>query len=95
MNIDEDYVSEINKIVNNNIVTQFDRKTNFERRKNINADLYNIINNIAIMKNYIRLRAFKFFVNTIYNKINVNRFILYYFKCYKNSKFFIKLYIEL
>ena len=85
----------MNEIIDNNIVTQFNRKTNFKKRKNMNIDFYNIINDNAKMRNYIRLRALKFFINTIYNKINVNQLILYCFKCYKNFKFFIELYVEL
>lgn len=72
MNINKGYINEINEIVDNNIITQFNRKTNFEKYKNMNVNLYNIINNNAKTRDCIRLRAFKFFINMIYNKANVD-----------------------
>lgn len=95
INIDEDYANEINEIIDNNIITQFSHKTDFKRRKNINVNFYNIINNNARARDCIRLRALKFFANTIYNKANVNRLISYYFKCHKNFKSFIESHVEL
>ena len=72
MNIDENNVNKMNNIVNNKIIIKFDYKINFKKCKNMNINFYNIINNIERVKNYIQLRVFKFFVNMIYNKININ-----------------------
>ena len=63
--------------------------------RNINVDLYKIINRIASEKEYIRLRVFEFFANTIYVEMNITKFNLYYFKYYINFKYPINLYIEL
>ena len=95
MNNDKSDASEANKIINNNIISYFDRKTNNERRRDININLYNIINEIDRLRNYIRVRALRFFVNETYSEKSVNRFTLYYFEYYIDFRSSIELYTKL
>ena len=94
-NSDKNNVSEANKITNSNIISYFNRKTNDERRRDIDINLYNIINNIDRLENYIRVRALRFFANKIYDNKNVNRLTLYYFEYYIDFKSSIELYTKL
>ena len=94
-NNDENNVSETNKIINNDIISYSNRKTNDERRRDINANLYNIINNIDRLRNYIRVRALRFFADKTYDNKNVNRLTLCYFEYYINFKSSIELYAKL
>ena len=94
-NSGENNVSEINKIINNDIILYFNYKTNGERRRDINTNFYNIINNIDRLKNYIRIRALRFFANKIYNNKSVNRLTLYYFEYYIDFRSSIELYAKL
>ena len=94
-NSGENNVSGINKIINNNIISYFNRKTNGERRRDININFYNIINNIDRLRNYIRVRALRFFVNKTYDNKSVNRLTLYCFEYYIDFRSSIELYAKL
>ena len=78
--IDED-ANEVDQTIDNNINQQFNRRSNVERRRDMNIDLYNIINNIEKKNNYIRLRLLRYFANETYKKKNDDRSTSCCFEC--------------
>lgn len=53
MNNNKNKINNVNKIINNDIISKSNYKRNEKRRQNINNNSYNFINDIDIIRNYL------------------------------------------